>query len=312
MNKQCKICNSSDVKIVYNGKFRLGGVGTWIKNDTPVFKCNNCDVLWHDDVLDDIAGFYENSEYREAVQGNANIDKFYELHDSEVENRLNFTGTKIFRNKIVADIGCGGGAFLDYIDGVAKTIIAVEPSKDYRQKLIDKFTHSGEGGVYPYASVALKDWQNKVDIVTSFDVIEHVTNPIEFLNDIYKLLKDGGQAIIETPTNQPVTSDLLGEDYNKIIVYTAQHLWVFSENSLSFMAKKIGFSKCSFKYFQKWDLTNLLTWMKYKRPLSIGSNYGIPEIDINYDFVTPTLNEVYKKTLEEKGLADTIIMYLEK
>lgn len=78
------------------------------------------------------------------------------------------------------------------------------------------------------------------------------------------------------------------------------------------MAEKIGFSKCSFKYFQKWDLTNLLTWLKYKRPLSVGSKYGIPEIDINYDFVTPMLNETYKKTLEENGLADTIIMYLEK
>ena len=65
----------------------------------------------------------------------------------------------------MADIGCGCGAFLDYVHGVAKEIIAVEPSAAYRKIMDKKGFHT-----YPYASEARKDWKETVDVVTSFDV----------------------------------------------------------------------------------------------------------------------------------------------
>ena len=85
------------------------------------------------------------------MEGSSEEEKFYELHDKETLDKLNYTGTTIFRNKIVADIGCGCGAFLDYISGVAREVVAVEPSLKYRNIMIKKGFNA-----YAYAEEAKK------------------------------------------------------------------------------------------------------------------------------------------------------------
>lgn len=55
----------------------------------------------------------------------------------------------------------------------------------------------------------------KVEVVTSFDVIEHVENPRKFIKEVYELLAPNGTAIIGTPTDAPIMRELLGEVYEK-------------------------------------------------------------------------------------------------
>lgn len=67
------------------------------------------------------------------------------------------------------------------------------------------------------------------DVITSFDVIEHVEDPREFLQDVYDLLSPKRQAIIGTPTDAPVMRELLGEIYEKNQLFSTQHPWIFGE-----------------------------------------------------------------------------------
>lgn len=176
-------------------------------------------------------------------------------------------------------------------------MIAVEPSEAYR-KIMDAKGFA----TYPYAKAAMDDWEEKVDVVTSFDVIEHVSDPAEFLADIYHLLSYGGQAIIGTPTEAPIMRSLLGEAYERKLLFSIQHLWIFSEKSLRQMAQKAGFEKIEIKYFQRYGLDNLLGWLREKEPHS----------EINEGFITPTLEAVWKSECGERGLADYIVIYLAK
>ena len=73
---------------------------------------------------------------------------------------------------------------MDFVSGVADTVIAVEPTKSYHKGLKER-----NYKVYSYAGEACKDYADKVDVITSFDVIEHVSEPKEFASDIYRLLK---------------------------------------------------------------------------------------------------------------------------
>ena len=66
------------------------------------------------------------------------------------------------------------------------------------------------------------------------------------------------------------------------------------------------------RYFQRYDLTNVLAWLQYKKPLSVGGNLGKPKKELHYEFFARTLSEVYKSELEEKGLADYIVLDLTK
>ena len=151
-----------------------------------ILQCSDCDVIWHKNKIDDVEEYYETEEYRRDLEGSSEEEKFYELHDKETLDKLNYTGTTIFRNKIVADVGCGCGAFLDYISGVAKEIVAIEPSQKYRD-IMNKKGFS----TFAYSKNAKTVYKDKIDVLTSFDVIEHVESPEEFIQDIYGLLKKG-------------------------------------------------------------------------------------------------------------------------
>ena len=216
---KCKICGSENTDIIYNDLIRDGGLGQYTKKPIKIFQCKDCDVIWHENKIDDVKKYYETEEYRKELEGSSEEEKFYELHDKETLDKLNYTGTTIFRNKVVADIGCGCGAFLDYVSGVAREVVAVEPSLKYRNIMSRKGFST-----YSYADEAKKLYANKIDVITSFDVIEHVQSPESFIKDVYDLLTAGGKAIIGTPTDAPIMRSLLGKDYEKKLLFSTQHL----------------------------------------------------------------------------------------
>ena len=43
--------------------------------------------------------------------------------------------------------------------------------------------------------------EEQFDVVTMFNIIEHLTNPVAALNKVHRILKDGGLLVVETPTN---------------------------------------------------------------------------------------------------------------
>lgn len=294
---KCKICGSENTDIIYNDLIRDGGLGQYIKKPIKIFQCKNCDVIWHDNEIADVKEYYETEEYRNELEGSSEEEKFYELHDKETLDKLNYTGTTIFRNKVVADIGCGCGAFLDYISGVAREVVAVEPSLKYRNIMSRKGFST-----YSYADEAKKLYANKIDVITSFDVIEHVQSPESFIKDVYDLLTAGGKAIIGTPTDAPVMRSLLGKDYKKKLLFSTQHLWILSEKNLRIISEKCGFKNIDIKYYQRYGIDNMLGWLKDKEPKS----------EIKQKFITETLNNVWKAQLVDNGLADYIVLYLEK
>ncbi len=152
------------------------------------------------------------------------------------------------------------------------------------------------GGVFSYSRDALKDYKGKIDVIVSFDVIEHIQDPKLFVWEIYELLKKGGKAIIGTPTDAPVMRELLGSDYESFL-FSTQHPWVLGEGSFDVIAKFCGIDNYVCKYYQRYGLGNFVYWMKNKCP---GRHK-------EYSFISKGLDELWKANLEEKGLSDYIV-----
>lgn len=294
---KCNLCGSENTDIIYEGNIRNGSLGQYTDTNVEMYQCTDCGVIWHENIAEDLGRYYESSEYRQSLEGTSEENEFYRRHDKEALDKFLYTGTTIFRNKTVADIGCGCGAFLDFLKGVASSVIAVEPSEIYRD-IMDRKGFA----TYPYAGEAVADWAGNVDVVISFDVIEHVADPVLFMADIYKLLRRQGTAIIGTPTETPIMRRLLGTLYEKKLLFSIQHLWIFSEKSLKQIARKVGFEKMEVKYFQRYGMGNLMGWLRDKKPNS----------DIEEIFITPTLDAVWKSECSKNGLADYMVIYLTK
>lgn len=232
---------------------------------------------------------YESTEYRNLVEDNSSPEAYYRNHDKQQINNLRILGTDDLRGKIIADIGCGGGSFLDLVKGYTQQTIAIEPAAAYHQALLQK------GHLYyPYCQSALGEWHGKVDIVVSFAVVEHVENPLDFLKKIRELLKPRGKLLFSTPNYDDWLLEFLPEIYGRFF-YRRVHKWYFNGESLKELAYRAGFSNVDIKYAHRFDVSNALLWIKDKIP----AGYG--KLELFHD-----LDEHYKKVLERKGRTDFI------
>lgn len=294
--KYCKICGSNNVTVTYEGPIRIGQSSKRTEKEYELFECKNCGTIWHKNDMYDAKEYYESTQYRLELEGAAGIEDYYINHDRECMDKFLYTGTSIFRNKIVADIGCGGGSWLDFLKGVAEITIAVEPSAAYRKYLIEK-GHKA----YAYVEQAVTDLGEMVDVITTFDVIEHVDDPQKFTNGIYSLLKNGGDAIIGTPTDLKHLRELLGTEFDGF-VFSVQHPWVLGEKAIKLLCEKAGFREIEVKQFTRYGLGNVFAWLKDKAPKG----------HITYPCISETMEEAWKYASSEHGYGDYLVAYAKK
>lgn len=284
----CKICGSPDFTVEYEGPIRSGKFGDLTDKNVKVFKCGLCKSKWLSNIIEDQADFYESEAYRKEVDGNCNVEDYFKMHDREQIKHFNISGTSIFRNKIVADIGCGAGSFLDYVNSVCKKVIAVEPSSLFRKSLSERgYT------VYPYSVDAIADHKGKIDIAVSYSVVEHIEDPLNFLKEIYRLLSPDGKLIISTPNADDLLLDVIPEVY-KPFFYRKAHLWYFNRESLKNLLKKAGFKKIAITPFHRFGFGNFLNWVRDKAPKG----------DTRFDFISETIDSVWKSELERTYRCD--------
>ena len=77
------------------------------------------------------------------------------------------------------------------------------------------------------------------DIITSFEVIEHINNPTEELNNFHKLLRKGGIIYVTTPNFNSILRYRLKSAYN-VICYP-EHLSYYTPKTLKKVFKQSGF-----------------------------------------------------------------------
>jgi SAM-dependent methyltransferase len=101
------------------------------------------------------------------------------------------------KGKRVLDIGCGGGLFLARMKAEGADVLGVELS-DTRAH----YAKTKHGFDVIKRTIEDEYWQafhGTFDVVTLWDVIEHVNFPLATLSAAAKMLKSGGILLIDTP-----------------------------------------------------------------------------------------------------------------
>ena len=101
----------------------------------------------------------------------------------------------------VLEVGCGDGALSGLIyKSFGCELTGLEPSADgirYCQEMFDKYHFQGNFAISEGYSFQSPD--NHYDFVVLADVIEHLQHPDRMLDEIKRVLRPGGKAIITTP-----------------------------------------------------------------------------------------------------------------
>ena len=291
----CQLCGNPGCKLVYKGKIRGGKFGIWTQDNYSVLKCSNCNGSF---LLEDAFDNYSSEEYRRDYNASSDIESYYASHDSEQISRVEKIGIDLLRNKIVLDYGCGGGAFLDCIKGVAKKTIGIEPFIGYHNQL-KKNGHE----VFSDFSHVPNNHGNEVDIVVSYGVIEHVKDPIGYLRNCFSILKVGGYLFIETDNANDILLIHKKNVFQEFFFRTV-HKWYFCEDSLKSCLEQAGFNTNNIlKGFRHTlDLSNFLIWLRDGVP----SGKGKIKISDNM------LEYSWKNYLETCGMADLLSYKIQK
>lgn len=287
---KCKLCNQGDLTIHYQGKIRKGKFPNFVDN-ASIYRCTLCEGQLYDGPGID----YETEEYRSLVDSHSTAAQYYKLHDSEQSERLSFLDVAGLRGGTVIDVGAGAGSFLDLVKGFAGTTVAIEPGSFYHEALKEKSHH-----VFSYGSEALTHYKEKADLVTCFSVIEHIGDPVSFMNELAALCKPGGTVLLSTPNSDDWLIEYLPLTY-KPFFYRVVHRWYFNATSLKGVAQAAGFTNVGFRYKQRFNLSNAFNWIKDGRPTGQSASF------FSYAF-----EGLYRHELEAMGKADYIYLIAKK
>lgn len=294
MNK-CVLCDNSQFKTVYNGPIRSGIWGQETEHSVEVVACERCGLTKLKE-FEDQTEFYQSLEYRKQYNNLDDAQDLAELHDHEQSPRIAKIGIQSFRNKDVLDYGCGHGSFLDTIRGVTKRTYGIEPCQELHQSLHDRGHET-----FTDVSQAKKELAGTIDVVVSFGVIEHVEDPVGYLQNIYDLLKPNGVCYLETDNLNDILMKLNILEFERFYYRTA-HLWYFNSETLNRLCGKVKFSNTDISFHHNYDLSNTLLWLRDRKPTGLGK----------LNLFDKRANDEWKVMLEALGMGELIFLKLTK
>jgi SAM-dependent methyltransferase len=139
----------------------------------------------------------------------------------------------------ILDVGCASGSFLESLGqnwdryGVELFHLAVERSRARPGLDIHEGTIKSAG----FAGGAF-------DVVCSFDVIEHLHNPLEIFDEARRVLKPGGLLLLGTGDSDALTARLAGSRWTYLCI--PEHISFFNSCSLKKGLEKLDFSDFGF------------------------------------------------------------------
>lgn len=203
-------------------------------NDLPryshafLISCNSCGLVFSKKkpTLKELTDHYTN--YPRYTELSPITEKRY---DELLDTLEPFKNT----NNLI-DLGCSNGLFLECAKkrgwNVYGTEFADECITYCEQKKIKVFKSD---------NLPPEFFDLKFDVVTSFEVMEHINTPNEELDFVKKILRNNGAFYFTTPNFNSISRFLLKEKWN--VIEYPEHLSYFTSRTIHQLMVKHGFKK---------------------------------------------------------------------
>ncbi len=168
------------------------------------------------------------------------------------------------------EVGCGEGRGIELLSPISTSYVALDKITDVIEKLSASYRNVTfrQAVVPPFEGIE----DNSFDVVVSFQVIEHIKEDDQFLQEIHRVLKPGGKALISTPnikktlTRNPwhireYTADQLTKLAMRIFSRVEPKGIAGNEKVMEYYEK----NKASVKKITRFDILNL----QYRLPASL-------------------------------------------
>ncbi|HEX6463667.1 MAG TPA: class I SAM-dependent methyltransferase [Vicinamibacterales bacterium] len=134
------------------------------------------------------------------------------------------------------DVGAAAGLFMKSAEGAGWHVKGLEPMAPAAAFARDRLGLDVVQSTVEEAPFA----PGSFDAVVMLETIEHVMDPVGVLSGVHRVLRNRGLLVLTTPNWEAFTRHALGEQWAAIS--PAEHLYLFSEATLTAVLKKAGFS----------------------------------------------------------------------
>lgn len=234
----CGMCGSNERELRFSdGPFNI-------------VTCQQCDLVYVTPRLTDaslIDHVYNESYWNSAAaqtHGYSDYRADAPLYKRTYQNRLailerHFPGLTNAQGEPlrVLDIGCAAGYFLSVCQERGLQITGLEPSDAIRKVAEEEL---GQDNVHGHL-LAIDDElePSSFDLITFWDVIEHIPDPRKALIRARELLAPGGRLIVETQNVNSRAAKLLGKKWQHY--KHAEHIYHFAPATLTRLFLEAGF-----------------------------------------------------------------------
>src|SRR3984957_1277579 len=235
--RACPLCGGADARVMVEAELDEGRLtaSAFASRKLPEYmhsrmvECKGCGMLYANPVL------------RQEALAEAYKDASF---DSGVESRLAaVTYRAILEPHLAAlpsrnsalDIGAGDGAFLEELLALGfQNVVGVEPSEAPIAAAKPTVRGYLKCGVF----AAEQFGAESLDLITCFQVIEHVWDPAKIASDAYVLLKPGGLFVIVAHDRSAFSARIMG---TKSPIFDIEHLQLFDRSTGAALLRTAGF-----------------------------------------------------------------------
>jgi len=132
----------------------------------------------------------------------------------------------------ILDVGCASGLFLQRALDAGWNVTGIEPSETLYAEAVRSLTPQGKVLCETLEDAHLGPG---FDVITLWDVLEHVPDPSSFLKICRGLLREGGCLFLNVPDLDSLEARILGRRWPLLL---PEHLNYFNKNSLRLCAQK--------------------------------------------------------------------------
>ena len=173
-------------------------------NGVQVMRCGGCGVtsLHPAPSPVELARHY-GSYYLTRTKDGHRQDRLVQLHERIVDYLVSHSTARSSRRLSFLDHGCGGGAFLRCVARHGHAAAGTDVSSQNVRQLREAAHQDGvDIQLVDLSTGSLTDLgATSFDVITLFQVIEHVTDPLELVGSLARLQVSGGLLYLECPND---------------------------------------------------------------------------------------------------------------
>jgi len=215
---RCNLCGSEQARELHTIEHR------------KILRCASCSLIYTDTATVDLGARYDDA-YSAMIRNDFRLDMPHEEYAQLMLEKI-----RAFKSPgRLLDVGCGPGVFLDRARTGGWDGCGIELTEGNFRHAAEVLRLDVRQGTLEEAGLQ----EGSFDVVTLWDVIEHLPDPSRALQKICRLLKSDGLLCIETPNAGSVYRKILGKKW--ISFSEPSHIFAFDRKTLAALLRKAGY-----------------------------------------------------------------------